>query len=96
MAVARNEIPETIIGAWDEVEITEHDILTGKEARDGNASNVETHSRILKENLKHFTETKNESKFVRNLVHTLRKAGSRFLRVNNNNVCTEIGDKKVV
>jgi hypothetical protein len=59
---------------------------------------VETYYRILKENLKDFTETKKGKKaeFVRNFVHTLRDAGFRFLRVNNNNECTEIGDKKAM
>lgn len=98
------EIPETIIGTCDKVDITEHDILVRKKATDGNTSkmdysrHVESYSRILKENLNFFTETKKNKKteFVFSIVRSLRDAGSRFLRVNNNNEYFEIGDKKAV
>lgn len=64
----------------------------------GYSRHVESYSRIVKEKLKDFTETRKMKKtdFDRSIVRSLRDADSRFLRVNDKNEYFEIGDKKAV
>jgi len=64
-------------------------------ATDGNSRNKKFFSDTLKADHKAYTETKKKkSEFVRDLVRSLRNAGSRFLAVNDNDEWVEIGDVK--
>jgi hypothetical protein len=88
-------IETSIIGTMGDVEINDNDILSGKEATNAYRTNVDFYYKTLEKNHKLFTETEmTKSKFVRDLVYSLRNDGSRFLKLNGNNEWVEIGDEK--
>jgi hypothetical protein len=76
--------------------VTEHDILSGKEATDPNPRNVQFFSHIVENQHEAFTEADNKCEFVTGLVDSLRSPDCRFLRKKADSKYVDIVNKKAI